>query len=217
MEVSAKYLYAIVGWIVWCTLHSFLISVTVTEYAKRKLGDRFRFYRISYNVFSLVTLVPIVAYSVSIRGQPIFRWEGPLVVVRYLLLAVSLFLFFAGGRHYSLSEFLGIRQLRDKRLSHTLSGPDTFVASGIHKVIRHPWYLGGIIILWTGTANLSLSMILDNLVITSYFIVGSILEERKLVREFGEPYREYQRKVSMLLPYKWLKARISGVSQASKL
>jgi len=215
MEVSVKYLYAAVGWILWCTLHSALISVTVTEYAKRKLGDRFRFYRIFYNVFSLVTFVPLVAYSVSIRGQPVFRWEGPLVIVRYLLLAVSLLLFIAGGRHYSLSEFLGIRQLRDKRLSHTLSGPDTFVASGIHKLIRHPWYLGGIIIIWAG--NLSLSMILANLVITSYFIVGSILEERKLVREFGEPYREYQWKVSMLLPYKWLKAKISGVPQTSKL
>ncbi len=215
MEVSVKYLYAIVGWVLWCTLHSVLISTTVTQYAKRKLGDRFRFYRIFYNLFSLVTLVPLVSYSVSIRGQPVFRWEGPLVIVRYLLLAVSFLLFIAGGRHYSLSEFLGIRQLRDKQLSHTLSGPNTFVASGIHRVIRHPWYLGGIIILWT--ENLSLSMILDNLVITSYFIVGSILEERKLVREFGEPYREYQRKVSMLLPYKWLKAKISGTPQGSKL
>ena len=215
MEVSVKYLYAAVGWILWCTLHSALISVTVTEYAKRKLGDRFRFYRIFYNVFSLVTFVPLVAYSVSIRGQPVFRWEGPLVIVRYLLLAVSLLLFIAGGRHYSLSEFLGIRQLRDKRLSHTLSGPDTFVASGIHKLIRHPWYLGGIIIIWAG--NLSLSMILANLVITSYFIVGSILEERKLVREFGEPYREYQREVSMLLPYKWLKTKIGGALQTQRL
>ena len=217
MEVSVKYLYAVAGWVLWCTLHSALISITMTEYAKRKLGDRFRFYRIFYNFFSLVTLVPLVSYSVSVRGQPVFRWEGSLVIVRYLLVAVSLFLFIAGGRHYSLFEFLGIRQLRNKQLSHTLSGPDTFVASGIHKVIRHPWYLGGIIIFWTGTGNLSLSMILDNLVITSYFIVGTILEERKLVREFGESYREYQKQVSMLLPYKWLKASIRRAAQTSKL
>ena len=215
MEVSVKYLYAVAGWVLWCTLHSALISITMTEYAKRKLGDRFRFYRIFYNFFSLVTLVPLVSYSVSVRGQPVFRWEGSLVIVRYLLVAVSLFLFIAGGRHYSLFEFLGIRQLRNKQLSHTLSGPDTFVASGIHRVIRHPWYLGGIVIVWAG--NLSVSMILENLVITSYFIVGSILEERKLVREFGEPYREYQWKVSMLLPYKWLKTKIGGALQTQRL
>ena len=217
MEVSVKYLYAAVGWILWCTLHSALISVTVTEYAKRKLGDRFRFYRIFYNVFSLVTFVPLVAYSVSIRGQPVFRWEGPLVIVRCILVVLSLFLFVAGGWHYSLFDFFGIRQVRTKRPSRALSWADTFVASGIHKVIRHPWYLGGIIIFWTGTGNLSLSMILDNLVITSYFIVGTILEERKLVREFGESYREYQKQVSMLLPYKWLKASIRRAAQTSKL
>jgi len=217
MEVSVKYLYAVAGWVLWCTLHSALISITMTEYAKRKLGDRFRFYRIFYNFFSLVTLVPLVSYSVSVRGQPVFRWEGSLVIVRYLLVAVSLFLFIAGGRHYSLFEFLGIRQVRTKRPSRALSWADTFVASGIHKVIRHPWYLGGIIIFWTGTGNLSLSMILDNLVITSYFIVGTILEERKLVREFGESYREYQKQVSMLLPYKWLKASIRRAAQTSKL
>jgi protein-S-isoprenylcysteine O-methyltransferase Ste14 len=45
-------------------------------------------------------------------------------------------------------------------------------------------------------------------------VIGTILEERKLVREFGEPYREYQRNVSMFFPYKWLKARIAGELRA---
>jgi protein-S-isoprenylcysteine O-methyltransferase Ste14 len=38
------------------------------------------------------------------------------------------------------------------------------------------------------------------MVISIYFIIGSILEERKLVSEFGERYREYQQTVSMLIP-----------------
>jgi len=89
-----------------------------------------------------------------------------------------------------------------------MSAYTSFVVSGIHRMIRHPWYLGGMMIVWSG--DLSLSTILNNMVITSYFIIGAILEERKLVREFGESYREYQRNVSMILPYKWLKARITG-------
>jgi protein-S-isoprenylcysteine O-methyltransferase Ste14 len=33
-----------------------------------------------------------------------------------------------------------------------------------------------------------------------YFWIGSIFEERKLVREFGDTYRDYQRRVPRLLP-----------------
>jgi protein-S-isoprenylcysteine O-methyltransferase Ste14 len=49
------------------------------------------------------------------------------------------------------------------------------------------------------------------MVISAYFIIGAILEERKLLQEFGEKYREYQENVSMFIPYEWLKAKIDEV------
>jgi protein-S-isoprenylcysteine O-methyltransferase Ste14 len=212
MGINMIYLYAVLGWLAWCTLHSTLISIPVTEYLKRKLGERFRFYHLFYNAFSLATLIPLLLYSASIRQEPVFRWEGPLGIIPYLLLATSIGLFIIGGRNYSLFQFLGIAQIKRGGTNRSLSGYGKFVASGIHRMIRHPWYLGGIMIVWSG--DLSLSTILNNMVITSYFIIGAILEERKLVREFGEPYREYQRNVSMFFPYKWLKARITGELRA---
>ncbi len=205
MEISVKYLYAVLGWVLWCTLHSALISTTVTDFAKKKLGDSFRFYRLFYNVVSLVTLIPIAYYSHMLREAPIFRWEGPLGLVQVFLLAVSVCLFVAGGKHYSWARFLGIYQVK---AGSSLADSSTFVLSGIHRIIRHPWYLGGILIVWA--QDLSTSTILINMVINVYFIVGSFLEERKLVLEFGEKYREYQRTVSMLFPWRWLKARIEG-------
>jgi hypothetical protein len=39
-------------------------------------------------------------------------------------------------------------------------------------------------------------------------MVVTYLEEKKLIGEFGEKYIAYQKKVSMLIPYKWLKAKI---------
>jgi protein-S-isoprenylcysteine O-methyltransferase Ste14 len=57
--------------------------------------------------------------------------------------------------------------------------------------------------------DISLSTLLINIVISAYFVVGTILEERKLLLEFGEKYREYQKSVSMFIPYKWLKAKIA--------
>ncbi len=200
-----NYVYAVLGWVLWCSLHSALISITVTEYLKRKLGDGFRYYRLFFNIFSLGTVVPLFYYSASIRGETIFSWEGPLAVVPYLLKAAGISLFIAGGRNYSLSQLLGIHPILARK--ENPSDSDTFVVSGIHKMTRHPWYLGGILLVWA--EDLSLSTILVNLVITFYFVIGTLLEERKLAREFGEPYREYQKNVSMLFPGKWLKTQMT--------
>jgi protein-S-isoprenylcysteine O-methyltransferase Ste14 len=204
-----KYLFSVLLWMLWCTLHSALITETVTDYMKTKLGDRYRFYRLSYNLFALLTFLPLVLFSISIRGTPIFRWEGLLAIVKYLILAISIFLFIAGGRHYRISQFLGIDQIETGFASHVLSHGNTFETTGILNVIRHPWYAAGILIVWA--RDITLSILLINIVITAYFVVGSFLEERKLVREFGNTYREYQRYVSMLFPYKWLRGRIVGM------
>ena len=211
MEMKASYLYSALAWAVWCAVHSALISIPVTEYLKKRLGDGFRFYRLFYNAFSLATVIPVLLYSISIPQQPIFRWEGSLGILQYLLLAVSIGLFILGGRHYSLFQFLGISQVKSLGVNPTLSENARFVATGIHRVIRHPWYLGGILIVWA--RDLGPSAILNNLVIDAYFVIGAVLEERKLIFEFGESYREYQRKVSMFLPYKWLKAKLSDKPQ----
>ena len=129
------------------------------------------------------------------------------MIVKYLLLATSITLFVAGGRHYSMSQFLGIRQIKTGRANPALSEYDTFDTSGILSAIRHPWYTASILVIWAG--DISLSTLLINIVISTYFVIGTILEERKLLLEFGENYREYQKNVSMFIPYKWLKAKIA--------
>jgi protein-S-isoprenylcysteine O-methyltransferase Ste14 len=141
-----------------------------------------------------------------LREAPIFRWEGPLGLVQVFLLAVSVYLFVAGGRHYSWAWFWGISQIKAGGAGRSLDDSSTFVVSGVHRIIRHPWYLGGILIVWA--QDMSASTILINMVISVYFMIGAVLEERKLVIEFGEKYREYQRSVSMLFPWRWLTARI---------
>ena len=44
--------------------------------------------------------------------------------------------------------------------------------------------------------------ILFNVIWTAWVCVGTVLEERDLVEVFGDSYREYQRRVPMLLPYR---------------
>ncbi|MCB0855774.1 MAG: protein-S-isoprenylcysteine methyltransferase, partial [Bacteroidetes bacterium] len=47
----------------------------------------------------------------------------------------------------------------------------------------------------------SLQVLIFTLITLIYLIVGTILEEKKLVNEFGDAYRDYQKKVKMLIPY----------------
>lgn len=202
MELPLPYLFIALLWMLWCALHSILITKTVTDYARKKLGYQYRFYRLFFNIVSLVTLAPLLYRSAFYKGPFVFQWEGSWLVIKYSLLVTGIFLFVAGARHYSLSQFLGIHQIKTGQTDHTLSEHDTFDTSGILSVIRHPWYTGGIMIIWT--SDIYLSTLLNNIVVSAYFIVGSFLEERKLLLDFGDKYREYQKHVSMLVPYKWL-------------
>ena len=56
-----------------------------------------------------------------------------------------------------------------------------------------------------------LAFSLHALILTVYLIIGTFLEERKLVYEFGDQYRNYQKQVSMLLPLKWLNLKFRKV------
>jgi len=211
MELPLIYLFIALLWILWCGLHSTLITKTVTDYAKNKLGYQYRFYRLIFNTISLITFIPLLYYSISYRGPLVFGWEGSLMIVKYFLLAMSIYLFIAGARHYSMSQFIGIHQIKTGQTDQTLSENNTFNISGILSVIRHPWYTSGIMIIWSG--DIYLSNLLNNIVISIYFVVGAFLEERKLLLEFGDKYREYQKNVSMLIPYKWLRTKIAGLFQ----
>jgi len=201
-----KYALLALAWMLWCFCHSVLISMRVTGYLKLRLRAGFRWYRLACNGFSLVTLIPVVLYANSIQGELLFSWEGYWRVVQILLLAASVFLFVGGGRHYDGLSFLGLRQLRDRGSCVGLTETCGLHTRGILGVMRHPWYAGGMMILWA--RDLDVSAVVTNVMLSGYFIVGTLLEERKLSLEFPEAYKEYQQRVSMLFPYQWLKSRL---------
>lgn len=195
------------AWSAFCALHSAMISETATRFLKRRLGDRIRFYRLFFNAVALVTLVPPVMYSASVTGTPLFRWEGPLLAVRYALIACGVLLFIAGGRHYSLGQFIGTSQLRGSP-SGGLAAGGGIDSTGILGLIRHPWYTAVALLIWA--RDLDTARLVENGVLTVYLVVGTLLEERKLAHELGDSYVHYRERVSMFIPLKWLRSRIGG-------
>jgi protein-S-isoprenylcysteine O-methyltransferase Ste14 len=192
----------------WCFLHSALISITVTEYLERRLAAHYRFYRVYFNLFAIVSLAIVLLYQHTIRSTPVFEWSGYLRVPQFVLIALGVCLFLLGARKYDARRFLGLAQIKDGVSTRAITQGGELDTSGILGVVRHPWYLALFLIIWA--RSLDPSVIVLNTVISAYLVIGAHLEERKLVREFGEVYRDYQDRVSMLLPVKWLKARLMG-------
>jgi protein-S-isoprenylcysteine O-methyltransferase Ste14 len=183
------------AWILWCTLHSALAAPRVRDAAARFAGGGAR---LLYNLIALVTLAPLVWLTLRFRGPVVFDWWGAALPVGVALAGAAGLLFAAAARNYDLSAFLGLRQLRTGEHPAALGVGEPLRRDGVHRLVRHPWYLGSLLVLWAPTrdaAGLAASTVLS-----VYLVVGAMLEERKLVAAYGDAYRRYRDEVPMLFP-----------------
>ena len=93
-----------------------------------------------------------------------------------------------------MGDFLGLRQVA----AGVQAGGEGFSISSFHRFVRHPWYFFGLAIIWTRDMNGPL--LVSASAMTLYFIVGSRLEEQKLISSYGEAYRRYIAAVPGLIP-----------------
>ncbi len=192
-------------WIAWCFLHSFLISSTFSARMKKLLGKKNAYYRLAYSIFSLVSLFPVLYFQFSLDEQVVFAWPWPWKALKFSMYLAAFFLFYGGFRVYDLQYMIGIRQIREFKNGIKRPAAD-FTTEGILGYVRHPWYSGAILLVWAFGAITDVSLV-SKTILTTYIIIGTVLEEKKLVEEIGPAYREYRRKVPMLIP--WKKGKMS--------
>jgi protein-S-isoprenylcysteine O-methyltransferase Ste14 len=182
--------------LVWGLFHSFFASLSAKAIATRWLGGKaMRFYRLGYNLFASLSFLPIIWLLLTIPDRVIFflpvPWLFPLIIGQLGALLVM----FIGLRQRGALNLSGIRQaLLEAEESSEL---DT---TGLYRTMRHPLYTAGLAFIWLMPV-MTLNSLVFNLALTIYIFIGAYFEERKLVVQFGQAYRDYQAGTPMLIPF----------------
>lgn len=188
----------IILWLLFFLSHSFLAANRVKAAAEKFLGSNFIFYRIAYNIFSLIFLA-LILFILFFRHELnfVFQPDGFISFFGILLMVMGVVIMILAFRNYDLGEFTGIKQLVQK-----IHHPEKLMVRGINKYVRNPLYTGIIVLVlgyflqqptWMNLVSL--------LIIYIYIYIGTTLEEKKLEEVFGEEYRIYKKEVKMLIPF----------------
>jgi protein-S-isoprenylcysteine O-methyltransferase Ste14 len=147
--------------------------------------------------FSLIAVVTILPLAYLLYKNP-----GPFLYIipspwRWLMVGGQL-----------IAAIVAPRALRDAphrfRVSSQLSGSGTAEAGrldirGIYRWVRDPFLLSGLVIMWL-TPFMTVNLLIIYILTTVYLYLGSLHWESRLVAQFGDEYREYQKNVHRIIP-----------------
>jgi protein-S-isoprenylcysteine O-methyltransferase Ste14 len=154
--------------------------------------------RSTYVLFATLALIALLWHW---RPIPTVVWEVTDPTVAMALTGLSLFgwiVVLSSTFMINHFELFGLHQVVNNLIGRKM-GEIRFKTPMLYKLVRHPIYLGFIIAFWAAPV-MTMGHVLFAAVTTAYIFVGIMLEERDLVAEFGDEYRNYRERVGMLIP-----------------
>lgn len=189
-----EHLFLATAWILFGILHSVTASLWFKLKAATLMKKNFKYYRLIYSLFSLLTFGIILFCQVKINSPLLFK--APL-----LLSSIGLIISVAGLSLMIYCIAIYFRFLTGIAWITADETDNVLIQKGIHQVVRHPLYLGTLIFIWGLLIVFPyISFLIANVILTVYTLIGMKLEERKLEIEFGKDYTDYKEKVPMLIP-----------------
>ena len=186
-------------WVAYFVLHSILASLAVKRRVEHHRPGWMPAYRLFFNFTATALIVPLLWLTFALHGEPLWQWSGAWRWFADGLAVAAMVGFLWSSRYYQSGEFLGTRQWRERETR--VEDQEHLTISPLHRFVRHPWYFFGLLLMWT--RDMDPALLLTVSFATLYFIVGSRMEERKLLHYYGDAYAHYRQRVPGLIPLPW--------------
>ncbi|AKB21970.1 hypothetical protein MSWH1_1699 [Methanosarcina sp. WH1] len=148
-----------------------------------------------FSIIAVITISPLVYLLIKNPGPILYIIPSPW---RWLMVGVQL-----------IAALVAPRAILDAphrfKIRSQLSAPKTPEAGplnirGIYRWVRDPFLFTGLIIIWF-TPFMTVNLLVIYILSTIYLYLGSLHWETRLVTQFGDEYREYQKRVHRIIPH----------------
>jgi protein-S-isoprenylcysteine O-methyltransferase Ste14 len=183
--------------------HSWLASRRMKDWTQRALGPAAeRWYRLVYNLLGGVTLLPFLPMLAWLPDRILYTLPSPWLWLALLGQLVAVVGLVYGVWLTDVWHFWGLRQILEPQAGTGGTNSPRLVVSGMYRWVRHPVYFCGLVFIWL-MPQMTVNQLVLSAIFSVYLYVGTFFEERRLVAEFGDDYRQYQRRVPRLMPAPW--------------
>ncbi len=189
-EISYIQVFTVAGlWTLFFIQHSLMARIWFQE----RFGKKY--YRLVYNTISILLFLPALLYPSMFPGKRILPESSFLQYSGLTFAAFGVILGRKSLKLYDMGLFMGFRQPSGVEEKEALK------TTGLLSRIRHPLYASSILLIIGYFLFLPHVFILEScILLLAYTLIGMRLEERKLIRLYGDRYREYMDKVPALIP-----------------
>ena len=182
--------------VAFAVIHSLTASLPFKRFIVGVLGSRVEtLYMPVYSLIAVLTIAPLVYLLIKNPGPVLYIIPSPW---RWLMVGGQL-----------TAAIVAPRAMRDAphrfKLRSQLAAPKTPEAGplniqGIYRWVRDPFLLTGLVIIWL-TPFMTVNLLVLYILSTIYLYLGSLHWETRLVSQFGDEYREYQKRVHRIIPH----------------
>lgn len=158
------------------------------------MGKQFRFCRLYYTIFAVISFAIVILDLLLMPSYRLFRTNSFTIVCGTIVSSTGLAIVTMCVVKYFM-QLSGLKGLIEEETRNEL------MVTGIHQFVRHPLYSGTFVSIWGLLIAIpSLSLLIVDIIITVYTLIGLQFEEQKLEKEFGAAYKTYKQTVPILIP-----------------
>ena len=198
---------SIILWTFFGYQHSVLARPKFKNYIKSFLGNEFEkyFYPLIYFISQCIVFLMIYDLIRHLEpGDVIAKVNKEYEIVIYFFNKLANIFLILTVLHFDVGRFTGISQFFDffkKERNDALSENIALNTKYLYRFIRHPMYLGIILVYVTSTSIYSEIFFVNLISIIFYIEIGSYFEEKTLLKKHGLIYKDYSKVTYKYMPF----------------